>query len=44
MELWIVFSSSRDGDHEIYVMRMDGSRVTQLTDNNYDDWQPNWSP
>lgn len=39
---WIAFSSSRDGDHEIFTMRADGSRVTQLTDNNFDDWQPNW--
>jgi Tol biopolymer transport system component len=41
---WIAFSSSRDGDHEIYLMRKDGTDVTQLTDNSYDDWQPSWGP
>jgi len=38
----IAFSSSKDGDHEIYIMRTDGSEVTQLTYNAYDDWQPSW--
>lgn len=41
---WIAFSSSRDGDHEIFIMRPDGSEVTQLTWNTYDDWQPRWGP
>lgn len=41
---WIAFSSSRDGDHEIFIMRPDGSQVTQLTWNTYDDWQPRWGP
>jgi Tol biopolymer transport system component len=41
---WIVFSSSRGGDHEIYTMRADGSDLRQLTDNDYDDWQPRWGP
>lgn len=39
---WIVFSSSRDSDHELYIMRADGSGLIQLTFNDYDDWQPRW--
>ena len=29
---WIVFTSTRDGDLEIYKMRTDGSELTRLTD------------
>ncbi|NNK49385.1 MAG: hypothetical protein HKP01_10965, partial [Gemmatimonadetes bacterium] len=29
---WIVFTSARDGDLEIYKMRIDGSELTRLTD------------
>ena len=29
---WIVFTSTRDGDLEIYKMRIDGSELTRLTD------------
>jgi Tol biopolymer transport system component len=29
---------------EIYIMRIDGSNLTRLTDNNYCDWQPRWGP
>ena len=31
----IVFTSSRDGTREIYVMNDDGSRVQRLTDNQF---------
>lgn len=46
---WIAFTSYRDhvGDEngcEIYIMRIDGSQVTRLTNNDYCDWQPNWGP
>jgi TolB protein len=46
---WIAFTSYRDhfGDEngcEIYVMRIDGSETTRLTNNDYCDWQPNWGP
>ena len=46
---WIAFTSYRDhfGDDngcEIYIMRVDGSEVTGLTNNDYCDWQPNWGP
>ncbi|MFC1996963.1 protein kinase [Chloroflexota bacterium] len=44
---WITFTSYRDrysDDHgcEIYIMRVDGSNVKRLTDNDYCDWQPRW--
>jgi Tol biopolymer transport system component len=46
----IVFSSSRDGDFEIYAMNPDGGDVRRLTDNRgdgrreADDQGPVWSP
>jgi Tol biopolymer transport system component len=46
----IVFSSSRDGDFEIYAMNPDGGDVRQLTENrgggtrDADDQGPVWSP
>ncbi len=39
----IAFSSYRDGDYEIYVMKPDGSKMTPLTDNSAQDTQPAWS-
>jgi len=41
---WITFASSRDGDNEIMIMRIDGTEVTALTFNDYADWQPRWGP
>lgn len=35
---WIVFSSDRDGDYEVYRMNPDGSETTQLTENDHTDW------
>lgn len=40
----IAFVSDRDGDKEIYVMNADGSGLSQLTDNDYADGAPSWSP
>lgn len=40
----IAFSSSRDGDYEIYRMRRDGSSVRRLTKSRGLDIRPNWSP
>lgn len=40
----IVFTSSRDGDREIYVMNPDGSKQTNLTRHPADDFYPTWSP
>jgi TolB protein len=46
---WIVFTSYldnyRDDDGcELYIMRIDGSDIRRLTNNNYCDWQPQWGP
>lgn len=40
----IVFSSDRDGNMEIYVMRPDGSHVRRLTFDDRSDQYPDWSP
>ena len=40
----ILFFSSRTGNHEIYTMNDDGSRIQQLTDNPLLDRVPRWSP
>ena len=40
----IAFESDRDGNAEIYVMNLDGSKQTRLTYNNADDKVPAWSP
>jgi hypothetical protein len=40
----IVFASSRDGDYEIYVMNVDGTGQTSLTNNTSLDFWPRWSP
>ena len=40
----IAFSSTRDGDYNIYVMNADGSNLTQLTDDPAADQDPSWSP
>jgi tol-pal system beta propeller repeat protein TolB len=44
---WITFMSYRDHPLqdlgcEIYIMRVDGSDPTRLTDNDICDWQPRW--
>jgi len=44
---WIVFTGYRDHpreDHgcEIYMIRVDGTSLRRLTDNDYCDWQPRW--
>ncbi len=38
----IVFQSNYDGDNEIYLMTKEG--IKQLTDNNWSDEYPRWSP
>jgi len=40
----IAFSSSKDGNPEIYVMDRDGGRVQRLTDHPAIDVSPTWSP
>lgn len=42
---WVAFASQIEGiDNEIWIMRLDGSGLTQITFNNYADWQPRWGP
>jgi hypothetical protein len=40
----IGFTSERDGNSEIYVMRANGTGQTRLTDDQAFDFQPAWSP
>ena len=40
----IVFTSTRDGDWNVYVMRADGSAPTALTTTSSLDLEPAWSP
>ena len=40
----ILFYSSRTGNHEIYTMNDDGSRIQRLTDNPLFDRRARWSP
>ena len=40
----IVFESYKSGSSGIYTMKPDGSEINQLTNNNYNDSWPRWSP
>ena len=40
----LAFSSDRDGNTEIYLMKPDGSDVVRLTNNPASDKEPAWSP
>ena len=40
----IVFTSTRDGNLEIYVMDADGGNQERLTNNPANDRDPDWSP
>ena len=40
----IVFTSTLDGNAEIYVMNTDGSGLVRLTNHPGDDFDPTWSP
>ena len=40
----IVFTSTRDGNKEIYIMNPDGSKQVNLTRHRADDFDPTWSP
>jgi Tol biopolymer transport system component len=40
--LWITYASGNGANNEIMIIRIDGSEVTRLTDNNTSDWQPRW--
>jgi len=40
----LVFSSNRDGNPEIYLLDLEGGNPVRLTQNNANDWLPDWSP
>lgn len=40
----IAFVGKMDGNEEIYVINEDGTGLTRLTNNNYTDLAPKWSP
>ena len=40
----IAFTSSRSGDHDIYVMDANGTNQTKLVGDLAPDWDPAWSP
>jgi Tol biopolymer transport system component len=41
---WIAFRSIREGNHEIYIVRPDGTSETNLTNHPATDLEPDWSP
>jgi TolB protein len=46
---WVAFTAyydhpGQDNGCEIYIIRIDGTDLTRLTDNDYCDWQPRWGP
>jgi dipeptidyl aminopeptidase/acylaminoacyl peptidase len=41
---WVSFTSNRDGDFEVFVMRRNGDDQTQLTFNEAQDILTGWSP
>jgi TolB protein len=41
---WLVFTSERDGNAEIYLMDRDGKHLTNLTDHSSQDKDPAWQP
>ena len=40
----IAFVSTRDGNYEVYVMNLDGSRVQRITNSEERDDYPTWHP
>lgn len=41
---WIVWSSQRDGNREIYKMKIDNTGLTRLTHTDVNEYSPAWSP
>lgn len=39
----LVFNSDADGDLDIYTIKNDGTELKNITNNDWDDAQPNWS-
>ena len=41
---WIAFDSNRSRDEELWKIRIDGTRLTQVTSDGLDNYQPDWQP
>jgi len=46
---WVAFTAyfneiGKDDGCEIYIINVDGTHLTRLTNNSYCDWQPRWGP
>ena len=41
---WILFTSERDGNKEIYIMDTQGQQITNLTNHPGIDFDPAWQP
>jgi TolB protein len=41
---WLAFVSDRDGNPNIYVATIDGSRILQLTSDPAPKFRPTWQP
>lgn len=41
---WVVFTSTRDNNPNLYVVDRDGNNLTRLTDSPYPERHPRWSP
>jgi TolB protein len=46
---WVAFTAyyndiGNDDGCEIYIIKVDGTQLTRLTDNSYCSWQPRWGP
>jgi|GEM_PF-6444324 len=41
---WIAISHTKDGNYEIYKIKIDGTTLTRLTNNSFTDYYPAWSP
>ena len=40
---WLIFSSDRDGDFDLYIIRPDGTDLRQMTDDAWHDGHVSWS-
>jgi TolB protein len=41
---WLLFSSDRTGNHDLWKMPADGGEIQQMTSDPTPDWFPRWSP
>jgi Tol biopolymer transport system component len=41
---WIAYASNASGKNQIFIIRVDGGEVRQLTFDDHTNWQPRWGP